>query len=71
MQVTVTGLGERAGNASMEETAVSLKHFYNYDCEIELEALPYLAEIVSRASERTLFPYKPVVGSLALVSNIF
>lgn len=67
--VTVTGLGERAGNASMEETAVSLKHFYNYDCGIELEALPSLAEMVSKASERTLFPYKPLVGSLA--SNLF
>jgi homocitrate synthase NifV len=63
--VTVTGLGERAGNASMEETVVSLKHFYNYDCGIELETLTSLAEIVSKASERTLFPYKPIVGSLA------
>jgi homocitrate synthase NifV len=62
-------VGERAGNASMEETAVSLKHFYNYGCGIELEALPSLAEMVSRASERTLFPYKPAVGSL--VFNIF
>jgi homocitrate synthase NifV len=67
--VTVTGLGERAGNASMEETVISLKHFYNYDCGIELETLPYLAELVSKASERTLFPYKPIVGSLA--SDIF
>jgi homocitrate synthase NifV len=63
--VTVTGLGERAGNASLEETVVSLKHFYNYDCGIELETLPYLAEIVSKASERAFFPYKPIVGSLA------
>ncbi|WP_440945371.1 homocitrate synthase [Methanosarcina sp. T3] len=60
--VTITGIGERAGNASMEETAVSLKHFYNYDCGIELEALTSLVEMVSKASERTLFPYKPVVG---------
>lgn len=67
--VTVTGIGERAGNASMEETAVLLKHFYNYDCGIELGALPSLAEMVSRASEKALFPYKPIVGSLAY--NIF
>jgi homocitrate synthase NifV len=60
--VTITGIGERAGNASMEETAVSLKHFYNYDCGIELKALPSLIEMVAKASERTLFPYKPVVG---------
>ncbi|AKB44489.1 Homocitrate synthase [Methanosarcina vacuolata Z-761] len=53
----------------MEETAVSLKHFYNYDCGIELETLPSLAEMVSKASERALFPYKPLVGSLA--SNLF
>ncbi len=63
--VTVTGLGERAGNASLEETVVSLKHLYNYDCGIDLETLSSLAEIVSKASEKTLFPYKPIVGSLA------
>lgn len=67
--VTITGVGERAGNASMEETAVSLKRFYNYDCGIDLEALPSLAEMVAKASERTLFPYKPIVGSLAC--NVF
>ena len=67
--VTVTGVGERAGNASMEETAVSLRHFYGYDCGIELEALPSLAETVAKASERTLFPYKPIVGSLSC--NVF
>lgn len=67
--VTVTGVGERAGNASMEETAISLKHFYGYDCGIELEALPSLAETVAKASERTLFPYKPIIGSLAC--NVF
>lgn len=67
--VTITGIGERAGNASMEETSVSLKHFYNYDCGIELTALPSLAEMVSKASERKLFPYKPIVGSLAC--NVF
>ena len=67
--VTVTGVGERAGNASLEETAVSLKHFYGYDCGIELEALPFLVGTVSKASERTLFPYKPIVGSMAC--NVF
>jgi homocitrate synthase NifV len=60
--VTVTGIGERAGNASMEETAVSLKKFYNYDCGIYLEALPALAEEIEKASQKTRFAYKPLSG---------
>jgi homocitrate synthase NifV len=39
------------------------------ECGIELTALPSLAEMVSKASKRKLFPYKPIVGSLAC--NVF
>ncbi len=67
--VTITGIGERAGNASLEETVAALKHFYNFDCGIKLDILPLVTEIVSKASERTLFSYKPIVGSLAC--NVF
>jgi homocitrate synthase NifV len=49
----------------MEETAISLKHFYDYNCGIEPGILPYLVEMVSRANKRKLFPYKPIVEFLA------
>jgi homocitrate synthase NifV len=63
--VTITGIGERAGNASMEETVASLRQFYHYDCGIQLHMLPVLAEMAVKASGRTLFSYKPLVGNLA------
>lgn len=60
--VTLTGIGERAGNASLEEVAVSLPALYGYQTGINLNALPSLTDLVVRASGRTLFLYKPVVG---------
>lgn len=62
--VTVTGIGERAGNASLEEVTTVLRQLYSYDCGIGQEELVKLATFVSQASGRILFPYKPVVGSL-------
>lgn len=56
--VTISGIGERAGNSSLEETVVALKRFYHYDCGIELEALPLLTEMVAKASERKWLPDK-------------
>lgn len=64
VSVTLAGIGERAGNASLEEVITSLHDFYGYDFGIRLDGLVSLADLVSRASDRPLFPYKPIVGSL-------
>jgi len=62
--VTLAGIGERAGNASLEEVVTSLEKFYGYDCGVKLSHLDLLADLVAKASDRPLFPYKPVVGPI-------
>ncbi len=61
--VTVNGLGERAGNAALEEVAMSLKHLFNINIGVKTEDFRNLCEYVARASGRQLYPGKPIVGS--------
>jgi len=62
--VTLAGIGERAGNASLEEVVASLEKFYGYHCGVDSSHLGSLADLVAKASARPLFPYRPVVGSI-------
>jgi homocitrate synthase NifV len=62
--VTSTGIGERAGNASLEEVATSLSVIHGKQCGIKIDALPPLTELVREAVGRPLYPYKPLIGSL-------
>lgn len=61
--VTVIGLGERAGNAALEEVVMSLKHLLGMDLCIKTEMFREVAEYVSRASGRELPTWKAIVGS--------
>ncbi len=61
--VTVNGLGERAGNAAMEEVVMALKHIQNTDLDFDTKRFVELSEYVSRASGRLLPPWKAIVGS--------
>ncbi len=63
--VTVNGLGERTGNAALEEIAAALKVSYNIDCGIDLKKLVDLSCLVARASGRAIHPSKPVSGEMA------
>lgn len=60
--VTLAGIGERAGNAPLEELATSLEKIYGYNSGINLGDLANLSDLVSLASGRPLFSYKPIVG---------
>jgi len=62
--VTLGGIGERAGNASLEEVVASLEKIYGYHCGVKAHHLGSLADLVAKASSRPLFPYRPVVGSI-------
>jgi homocitrate synthase NifV len=64
--VTLAGIGERAGNASLEEVVSSLEKIYGYHCGVESSHLGVLANLVAKASSRPLFPYRPVVGAICL-----
>lgn len=67
VHVTVNGLGERAGNASLEEVAVSLKLLYNVDTNIKTEKLYDTSLLVSRVTGITVQPNKAIVGENAFV----
>ncbi|WP_422446957.1 homocitrate synthase [Thermoanaerobacterium sp. DL9XJH110] len=64
--VTVNGLGERAGNAPLEEVAMALKYAMGYEVGIKTSLLKELCEYVARASGRPLSVNKTIVGD-----NIF
>ncbi len=57
--VTVNGLGERAGNAALEEVIMALKYIYKLDLGIKTEMLREICEYVSSASGRPLPLSKP------------
>lgn len=62
--VTVNGLGERAGNAALEEVIMALKYvFQNKDIPYTTSKLKETCEYVSLASGRTLPIWKSIVGS--------
>jgi isopropylmalate/homocitrate/citramalate synthase len=56
------GLGERTGNAPLEELMVALHVLYGYDTQYQLEKLPELGELVSRISGFATAVNKPILG---------
>ncbi len=63
MGVTINGLGERAGNAALEEVAMALKHLFDVNLGMQTKDFRNLCEYVARASNRQLYPSKPIVGT--------
>ncbi|HJV59494.1 MAG TPA: homocitrate synthase [Albitalea sp.] len=59
---TVNGLGERAGNAALEEVVMAARHLYALDCGIDTTALPAISRLVARASGRPVGAGKSIVG---------
>ncbi len=60
--VTVNGLGERAGNAPLEEVAVAMLYSMGRDLGLKISGLAALSDLVARASDRRLRWNKPVTG---------
>jgi len=56
------GLGERTGNAALEELMVALHVLYGYDTQYDLSKLPELGELVSRISRFPTAANKPILG---------
>lgn len=63
VSVTVGGLGERTGNAALEEVAVALKYCLKQEVRLDLKRLNSIASIVSAASDRKIPRAKPIIGS--------
>jgi (R)-citramalate synthase len=62
---TINGLGERAGNASLEETVVTLNNLYKLKLDIKLEQLYGISQLVSRLTGVYVQPNKAIVGENA------
>jgi homocitrate synthase NifV len=62
VNTTVNGLGERAGNASMEELVMALRYNQHVEMDIQTSLFRELSEYVALASGRSLPTWKPVVG---------
>ncbi len=60
--VTVTGLGERAGNAPLEEVAMALMQLHGRKTGIVPTELINVAKIVAAAASRPVPPNKAIVG---------
>jgi isopropylmalate/homocitrate/citramalate synthase len=66
VHTTVNGIGERMGNASLEQTVMSLKLLYGVKSGIKLEKLRSLSKLVEEVSGQKVPLNTPVVGD-----NIF
>ncbi|VVB65182.1 (R)-citramalate synthase CimA [uncultured archaeon] len=63
--VTVNGIGERAGNASLEEVVMTLESLYKMKTGIRCEDLYQLSRMVSRMTGIPVAPNKSLVGENA------
>jgi isopropylmalate/homocitrate/citramalate synthase len=57
------GLGERTGNAPLEELMVCLHVLYGYNTQYKLDKLPELGEVVRRISGLPIAVNKPILGA--------
>ena len=59
---TVNGLGERAGNAALEEVVMGVRHLHQADTGVNTQALVAISHLVARASGRAVAFNKSIVG---------
>ncbi len=57
------GLGERTGNAALEELMLGLHLLYGYDTNYKLDKLPELGKLLSDLSNIPIARNKPVLGN--------
>jgi homocitrate synthase NifV len=63
VNTTVHGLGERAGNAALEEVVMGLKHVNGLDCGVTLKGFSSLSTLVAQASGKPIAWHKSLVGA--------
>jgi D-citramalate synthase len=63
--VTINGIGERAGNTSLEEVVMVLYSLYKYNTRIDIKGLYTTSRLVSRLSGIPVAPNKSIVGGNA------
>ena len=63
VNTTVNGLGERAGNAPLEEVVLGLNKLHGIETGVDLKGFPALSSVVASASGRAVPWQKSVVGA--------
>lgn len=63
VNTTVNGLGERAGNAVLEEFVMALKYVFGLDLGLKTARFRELCEYVANASNRPIPTWKPITGA--------
>ncbi len=64
-QVSVNGIGERAGNAAYEEVVMALESLYDVDTGIDTTRITELSRMVEEKSDIPVPANKPIVGANA------
>lgn len=64
--LTVNGIGERAGNAALEEVVMALKISEKIELNIKTQYFSQLSQVVSYASGKPVTDFKPITGDLVL-----
>jgi homocitrate synthase NifV len=67
VSVCVLGLGERAGNAALEEVVAGLAHVERRATRVDSACFAALAQIVAAAAGRSIPEGKPIVGGAAFM----
>jgi len=62
LSVTVNGLGERAGNAALEQVAMALSRISPGICDIQTHLLTAVCACVAKAADRPIPPDRPITG---------
>jgi homocitrate synthase NifV len=62
ISLTVNGLGERAGNAALEQVVMALRYSLGCDCHIRTGLLTELCTLVAEASRRSIPDSQPITG---------
>ncbi len=65
VQVTINGLGERAGNADLAETVMGLHSLYGAKTNIHTQYIVETSRLVERLTEVRMPPTMPIVGDNA------
>ncbi|MEM1730833.1 MAG: 2-isopropylmalate synthase [Ignisphaera sp.] len=62
VHATVLGVGERAGNAALEEVATAIKFLLGYDTGIKFEKINSIVQLVTKEYGLVIPPNKAIVG---------
>jgi len=62
IHATINGMGERAGNAPLDEVVVNIKDFLSVDSQISEKKLHKISQYVEMFSGQRMAPNKPIYG---------